>query len=203
VILVNREERAEVEDEAQSPGDGGNDQDGGLEAVGVGDDAGENGSEGRARVLDEIFRGLRRGADLGHGHVIDGGDDVGRGERHEDGRETHENEELVFGFDGSGNGKNEEDRAEQYARARDNDASLFGALEEQVSRRAADEISRGEDEDDGPHREQDGIGIVAAFFFEIGKEEVSDHVPREDACKALQKNEPHGLLLEYLPDLGP
>ena len=129
MILVNREERAEVEDEAQSPGDGGNDQDGGLEAVGVGDDAGENGSEGRARVLDKVFHRLRRGADLGDGHIINGGDDVGRGERHEDGGEAHENKELIRRFDGRGDGQREEDRAEQNARAGDEDASLFGALD--------------------------------------------------------------------------
>ena len=88
-VFINCEKRAEIEDEAQAPCRATDQNDGGLQVEGVGDDAGEDGGKSRARVLDEIFNRLRRGADFGDGYIIHCRDDVRRGERHEERSETH------------------------------------------------------------------------------------------------------------------
>ena len=51
--------------------------------------------------------------------------------------------------------------------------------------------------------EEDAVCVVTAFLFEIGEEEEGDHVPREDAREALQKDKPHGLLFENFLRLCP
>lgn len=184
-ILVDCEDRAEIEEEAQAPCHCADEQDGGFEVDCVRDETGEDGRECRARVLDEVFGGLRRRADFGDGDVIHGCDDVGGGKRHEDGGQAHEDEKLGARFDGRVERKRDENCAHQHADAGDDDASFARAFEGEVAQRATDEISAGEDEDDGSHREEDAVRIISAFAFEIGEEEIRDDVPREDARKAL------------------
>lgn len=202
-ILVDCEDRAEIEEEAQAPCHCADEQDGGLEVNRVRDETGEDGRECRARVLDEVFGGLRRRADFGNRDVIHGCDDVGGGKRHEDGGQAHKDEELVSRFNGRIEREVNEDRAHQNTDAGNDDASFVCTFEGCVPKRAADEISAGEDEDDGRHREEDAVRIISAFAFEIGEEEIRDDVPREDARKALQKDEPHGFLFEDLLRLLP
>ncbi len=59
-VLVDGEDRAEVEEETQTPCDRTDQKNGGLQTKRICDDAGNDRSRNRAEVLDEIFHCLRR-----------------------------------------------------------------------------------------------------------------------------------------------
>ena len=59
-VFIDREDRTEIENEAQAPGDRTNEQDSGLQIESISNDASNKRRRDRARVLDEVFHRLCR-----------------------------------------------------------------------------------------------------------------------------------------------
>ena len=104
-VLVDGEDRTEIEEETQAPRHSADQQDCGFQVIHICDETGDDRREGRTRVLNEIFRGLRGRANFRNGNIIHCGDHVRGGQRHEYGRETHENKELILCLDRGGDGE--------------------------------------------------------------------------------------------------
>ncbi len=145
----------------------------------------------RPDILDKIFHCLRRGTHLRDSDIVHGCGHIGGGERHEDGSQAHQHEEGRTIFDRGTDSKEEKDRPEDHAQARDEDAAFVGALEQRIPQIPADKVTCRQDQDDWRHREEHRVIIVAALGHKVSKEKENDHVPGKVPRESLQKNTTH------------
>lgn len=124
-------------DEAQRPGGEADGEDGGAHRKFIGDDASDERGGGGADGFDEILDGIGSGAYFRQGDVVDGGDDVRRCERHENGGEHEGDAEKNHLRVGDIHGDGKEYGTQQDAGGAGDETSAFGAFEELIPEYAA------------------------------------------------------------------
>jgi hypothetical protein len=199
-ILGDEIDGGQHEEDAEDPGAGADDGDGVADGGGIRKHAGQDGRGAGAGGLDEAFDGLGGGSNLGQGDIIHGGDDVGAGKGHEEGRDAHEDAKdddlRVGGLDG----QEEADHTHDDADLTGDKASAFVFFEEFITQPTASGVSGGHQQNGGPHDHQGGGIGVAAFHLNITEDVIGDDLPGEDAGEALGVDHPKAFLFENLAE---